>query len=83
MSNRPEKKKQSKKGTSTFRAISWLPGISEELNPMAKAGANQTRTLEGGLDSPHVFNDQVINHLAGVHRKVSLGARAGSPGLYL
>ncbi len=83
MSNKPKKKKGPRKGPPTPQDISWLPGISEELDTMAKATANQARALEGSLDSPHVFDDQVINHSAGVHRKVSLGARAGGPGLYL
>ena len=37
---------------------------------MAKATSNQVRALETGLDSPHVFDDQVINHSARVHRQV-------------
>ena len=37
MNNRPKKKKHSKKSTSTFRDISWLPMIAEELETMAKA----------------------------------------------
>ena len=69
MSSRPKKKKQSKKGTSTFRGIGWLPTLAEELDAMAKATANQARALEGGLDSPHIFDDQVINHSARVHQK--------------
>lgn len=69
MSNRPKKKKQSKKGASTFRGISWLPTLAEELDTMAKATANQLRALEAGLDSPHIFDDQVINHSSRVHRK--------------
>ena len=82
MSNKP-KKKCPRKGPPTPQDISWLPWLSEELDTMAKATANQARALEGGLDAPHVFDDQVINHSAGVHRKVSLGALAGGPGLYL
>ena len=43
--------------------------MPKHLDAMAKATANQIRALEGGLDSPHVFDDQVINHTIGVHRK--------------
>jgi hypothetical protein len=67
--NRPKKKKHSKKGTSTFRGIGWLPTLAAELDTMAQATANQVRALEAGLDSPHVFDDQVINHSIQVHRK--------------
>ena len=69
MSNKPKKKKGARKGTSTPQDISWLPGISEQLDSIAKATANQIRTLEEGRDAQQVFDDQIINHTIRVHEK--------------
>lgn len=68
MSNRP-KKKCPRKGPPTPQDISWLPTIAEQLDSIAKATANQIRTLEEGREAQQVFDDQIINHTIRVHEK--------------